>query len=232
MSLRVALVGYGRMGKEIDALSESHGCEVTTRLDIHNNARSESIDKATLGEVDVAIDFSVAPALVENLPKLAALGINVVIGTTGWGDQEAAMKKVVADAGIGVVVAANFSVGVNVFQGIVEHAAALFSRHEDFGAWIHETHHAGKRDSPSGTALALETGAQRSGYKAPIDISSTRVGSIPGTHTVGFDGPFETIALTHTTRSRATFARGALEAAQWLRDKRGWFTMRDVLALD
>ena len=232
MSLKVALVGYGRMGKEIDALSESHGCEVTARLDIHNNARSEGIDKATLGEVDVAIDFSVAPALIENLPKLAALGINMVIGTTGWGNQEAAMKKVVADAGIGVVVAANFSVGVNVFQGIVERAASLFSRHEDFGAWIHETHHASKRDAPSGTALALETGVQRSGYEAPIDISSTRVGSMPGTHTVGFDGPFETIALTHTTRSRATFAQGALEAAQWLRGKRGWFTMRDVLALD
>ena len=232
MSLKVALVGYGRMGKEIDALSESHGCEVTARLDIHNNARSEGIDKATLGEVDVAIDFSVAPALIENLPKLAALGINMVIGTTGWGDQEAAMKKVVADAGIGVVVAANFSVGVNVFQGIVERAASLFSRHEDFGAWIHETHHAAKTDAPSGTALTLQQAMRQSGYEANIDISSTRAGSVPGIHTVGFDGPFETVTLTHSARDRATFARGALEAARWIKGKQGWFTMRDVLGLE
>ena len=232
MSLRVVLVGYGRMGKEIDALSEDHGCEIVERLDIHNNVGGAGIDPAALGQVDVAIDFSVASALIENLPKLAALGVNVVIGTTGWSEHEATMKQIVAEAGTAVVVAANFSLGVNVFQGIVERAATLFARHEDFGAWIHEAHHAAKRDAPSGTALALQTAMRRAGYQAPVDVSSTRVGSVPGTHTVGFDGPFETITLTHATRNRATFARGALEAARWVRGKRGWFTMRDVLALD
>ncbi len=232
MSLRVALIGYGRMGKEVDELSADHGCEIVERLDIHNNVGSAGIDAMALGQIDVAIDFSIASALVENLPKLASLGINAVIGTTGWSEHEAAMKQAVAEAGTGVVVSANFSLGVNLFQGIVEHAAALLARHEDFGAWIHEVHHKAKQDTPSGTALSLQAAMLRSGYQASVDMSSTRVGSVPGTHTVGFDGPFETIAITHATRNRATFAKGALEAARWVHGKRGWFTMRDVLALD
>ena len=232
MSLRVALIGYGRMGKEVDELSVDHGCEIVERLDIHNNVGSAGIDAMALGQIDVAIDFSIASALVENLPKLASLGINAVIGTTGWSEHEAAMKQAVAEAGTGVVVSANFSLGVNLFQGIVEHAAALLARHEDFGAWIHEVHHKAKQDTPSGTALSLQAAMLRSGYQASVDMSSTRVGSVPGTHTVGFDGPFETIAITHATRNRATFAKGALEAARWVHGKRGWFTMRDVLALD
>ena len=108
----------------------------------------------------------------------------------------------------------------------------LFEPHEEFGAWIHEVHHAAKVDAPSGTALALQREMTRHGYARTIDMASTRVGAAPGTHTVGFDGPSETIALTHTTRDRATFARGALEAARWVQGRHGWFSMRDVLGLD
>ncbi len=232
MNLRVVLIGYGRMGKAIDELGSTYGCTVVERLDIHNNMNGDGINKSRLDGVDVAFDFSTAGALVTNLPKLAALGINLVIGTTGWNACEAKMKRVATAAGIGVVHAANFSLGVNVFQAVVERAATLFGGYDEFGAWIHEGHHAAKEDAPSGTALALEAAMQRVGYKRGINVSSTRAGSMPGTHTVGFDGPFETIALTHTTRNRSTFARGALEAARWVKGKRGWFTMRDVLALD
>ena len=110
--------------------------------------------------------------------------------------------------------------------------ARLFQPQEEFGAWIHETHHAAKIDAPSGTALALRQDMVAHGYTRPIDMASTRVGAAPGTHTVGFDGPSETITLTHTTRDRATFARGALEAARWVHGRHGWFSMRDVLGLD
>ena len=232
MSLRVAIVGYGRMGKEIESLASAYDCDVVDRLDIHDNASGIGITRDRLQDVDVAIDFSTAEATVSNLTRLADLGVNTVIGTTGWSDQEDAMRKVVNDAGIGVVVAANFSLGVNLFLGIVERAASLLRQHDDFGAWIHETHHAAKVDAPSGTALALKAAMRESGYAAAVDIASTRAGSVPGIHTVGFDGPFETITLTHTARSRSTFARGALEAAQWVRGRSGWFTMHDVLGLD
>jgi 4-hydroxy-tetrahydrodipicolinate reductase len=114
---------------------------------------------------------------------------------------------------------------------LTERAAELFEPREEFGAWIHEIHHAAKIDAPSGTALAMQTAMERQGYTGTVDMASTRVGSAPGTHTVGFDGPVETITLTHTTRDRATFARGALEAARWLHGRRGWFSMRDVLGL-
>lgn len=232
MSIRVVIIGYGRMGREIESLCDAYDCEIVERLDIHNNTQGEGIDLSKLPEADVAVDFSTPSATVTNLPRLAEIGLNAVIGTTGWNEYEEQMKKVVSNSEIGVVVAANFSLGVNIFQNIVEQASILLRSYEDFGAWIHEAHHAKKIDSPSGTALALEHTMRQSGYQNPIDVSSTRVGSITGTHTVGFDGPFETLTLTHTARHRATFARGALEAIRWIKGRRGWFTMRDVLNLD
>jgi 4-hydroxy-tetrahydrodipicolinate reductase len=227
MSVRIALIGYGRMGREIDAISEAHDCRVVSRLDV-----GDTVNRTTVGDAEVVIDFSIASAVVENLPRVASLGVNVVIGTTGWDADEEAMRKMVTDRGIGVVAAANFSLGVNIFMGIVERAATLLAPHDDFGAFLHETHHAAKIDAPSGTAIALTTAMRRAGYDAPVDVASNRVGSVPGTHAVGFDGLYETITLTHITRSRTTFARGALAAARWVRGKNGWFTMRDVVALD
>ena len=232
MSVRIVLVGYGRMGKAIDALSTDHGCDVVERLDVHNNLDGEGIDALTAADADVAIEFSLADSVASNVKKLAARGLNVVVGTTGWDTQEAEVRRVAEEAGIGVVHAANFSLGVNLFQAVVERSAALFARHEDFGSWIHEGHHDAKQDAPSGTALVLRNAMQTAGYTRNIDVASTRAGRMPGMHTVGYDGPFDTITLTHTARDRATFARGALEAARWVRGRRGWFSMRDVLGID
>ena len=229
--MRLLIIGYGRMGKLVDQLSESHGFEVAGRLDIDNNPGGAGITADQVRDVDVAIDFSTADAVRDNLPRLASHGVNLVVGTTGWQDQEAAMRATAGEAGIGVVAAANFSLGVNLFLALTERAAELFEPREEFGAWIHEIHHAAKIDAPSGTALGMRTAMERQGYTGTVDMASTRVGSAPGTHTVGFDGPVETITLTHTTRDRATFARGALEAARWLHGRRGWFSMRDVLGL-
>ena len=225
--MRILLLGHGRMGTLVESLAPAYDATVAGVIDEHSAERA--ITTGNFGNVDVAIDFTLADAVPRNLPQLAERKINVVIGTTGWQAHEAAMREVATKAGIGVLAASNFSLGMNVFQRAVEEASRHFALHREFGAWIHESHHTMKKDAPSGTALTIKTGMERAGYDRPIDVSSTRVGSVPGTHTVGFDGPSETIELIHTVRDRAVFARGALVAARWLIGKRGWFSIRDVL---
>ncbi len=170
-------------------------------------------------------------ATLATAPRLAALGVSLVIGTTGWLAREAELREAVDRAGVGAVVAANFSLGANVLDALTEEAARLLAGSEAYGAFIHEAHHAAKKDAPSGTALMLRRALERGGWARPVDVSSTRAGSIPGTHTVGLDGTAETVELVHTVRDRATFAHGALAAARWVAGKKGWFTMRDVLGL-
>ena len=220
----ILIVGYGRMGRLIESLAPEYGARVAGIVDTDEAAHPDSWPTA-----DVAIDFSTADALRENAPRLAARGTNMVIGTTGWGEHEAAVRGALAS--VGVVAAANFALGVNIFLAIASRAGELLAGTPQFGAWIHEAHHAAKKDAPSGTALALQAAVVGSGYARPIDVSATRAGFIPGTHTLGFDSLAETITLTHTARDRSVFARGALEAARWVRGKRGWFTMRDVLGV-
>ena len=155
--------------------------------------------------------------------------IPVVIGTTGWSSHEADFRAQAERAGLGVVSAPNFSIGVNLFQMVVAEAARLMQAQDQYGAWIHEAHHATKRDAPSGTALLLRDAMVAAGFRRPIDMSSTRAGAIPGIHTIGFDAASDTIELTHTARDRRGFAAGALLAARWIHGRRGWFTMKDVL---
>jgi 4-hydroxy-tetrahydrodipicolinate reductase len=223
---RVLIVGCGRMGRLVESLCQEYGLELAGRID-----RAASERGADWPDADVAVDFSTGDAVPRNLPRLAARGLNVVIGTTGWQAHEAALRADPAVERIGVVAAPNFALGVNVFLAIAERAGALMAPHDSFGAWIHEAHHATKRDAPSGTALAIERAIRQGGYTRGMGISSTRAGSIPGTHTFGFDAAAETLTFTHETRDRSVFARGALEAARWVIGRRGWFTMRDVLGL-
>lgn len=225
--MRVLLLGHGRMGQLVESLAPSYGATIAAVIDEHSGDRA--IADGKYGAVDVAIDFTLADAVAKNLPQLAERKINVVIGTTGWQAQEASMRAVAAKAGIGVLAASNFSLGMNIFQLAVEEASRQFAKHQEFGAWIHEAHHVMKKDAPSGTAITIKNGMEQAGYARPIDMSSTRAGHIPGTHTVGFDGPSETIEFTHTVRDRAVFARGALTAANWLVGKSGWFSIRDIL---
>jgi 4-hydroxy-tetrahydrodipicolinate reductase len=225
--MRILLLGHGRMGQLVESLAPSYGATIAGVIDEHSGA--SAIADGKYGDADVAIDFTLADAVPRNLPQLAARKINVVIGTTGWQAREAEMRDIAAKAGVGVLAASNFSLGMNVFQLAVEEASRNFARHEEFGAWVHESHHAMKKDAPSGTALTIKQGMEHAGYGRPIDMSSTRVGFVPGTHTVGFDGPSETIEFTHTVRDRAVFARGALVAAKWLVGRHGWFSIRDLL---
>jgi len=227
--MRLLLVGYGRMGKHVERLAPDYGFNVVGRLDDTNNIGGAGIPSAP--DADVAIEFSIPSAVAGNLTKLAARRINVIIGTTGWHEHEPAMRTIAADAGIGVVAASNFSLGVALFQTLAEHAAKLFAPYPEYGAWIHEIHHSAKKDAPSGTAITLKQGMKAAGYAHTIDVASSRAGSVPGTHTIGFDGPFETMTMTHTNRDRAAFAQGALQAAKWVHGKSGWFTIQDVLGL-
>ena len=220
----ILIVGYGRMGRLVDSLAPEYGARVAGRVD-----RRAANTPADWPSADVAIDFSTAAAIPVNLPRLAARGMNVVVGTTGWEEHETAMR--VALAPVGVVAAPNFALGVNLFLALAGRSAELLGGLPQFGAWIYEAHHAAKKDAPSGTALAIQRAVIAAGYAHPVDVASTRAGSIPGTHTLGFDAAAETITLTHTARDRSVFARGALEAARWVRGKRGWFTMNDVLGL-
>ena len=219
--MKLLLVGYGKMGRLIEELAPSHGCEVVGRIDVGTG------DWHT--PADVAVDFSTADALLANFARYVERGLPAVIGTTGWSTHEAELRGQAERAALGVVAAANFSIGVNLFQLLVVEAARLFQGQAEYGAWIHEAHHAAKRDAPSGTALLLRDTMTGASFSRPIDMSSTRAGSIPGIHTVGFDGPSDTIELTHTARDRRGFAAGALVAAKWIHGRRGWYTMADVL---
>ena len=153
--MRLVLIGYGRMGRLVEQFSEPYGFEIVDRLDISDNENGKGISAERLTDIDVAIDFSTGQAVVQNLPKLAALGINLVIGTTDWHAHEVNLRQIVTDSSIGVVVAPNFSLGINIFQAIVEHSARLLQQNKNYGAWLHEIHHINKLDAPSGTALGL-----------------------------------------------------------------------------
>jgi 4-hydroxy-tetrahydrodipicolinate reductase len=222
--LRILLVGYGRMGRLVEQLAPDAGVQVAGRVTSATPLESQPLDG-----VDVAIDFSIASAVPENLPRLAARGISAVVGTTGWQAREAEVRAVVREFPIGVLAASNFSIGVNAFFAIAHRAAELLSQ-RGFAAYIHEAHHAAKKDAPSGTALSLQSVVRSAGGQ-PVDVCSTRAGYIPGTHVLGFDAPAETITLTHTARDRSAFARGALEAAKWIHGKQGWYSMNDMLGI-
>ena len=229
--MRVVLVGHGKMGRLVESLAPEFGFDVAGVIDPMSPRHGGGPDAAAWDRVDVAVDFSMPDVVARNAPALARRGINLVIGTTGWQRDEPAVRDAVAAGGVGAVVAPNFSTGVVLFESIVGYAASRLAAQTDFHAFVHESHHAAKKDAPSGTALQLKGAMERGGYSRSIDMSSTRAGFIPGTHTVGFDGPAETITLTHTARDRSGFARGALTAARWVVGKRGWFTMKDVLGV-
>jgi 4-hydroxy-tetrahydrodipicolinate reductase len=230
--MRILLVGHGKMGRLVDELAAQYGCEVVGVIDPNSPRHGGGPEDPRWRGVEVAIDFSTPDSVMVNAPVLARRGINLVVGTTGWGGQEAALRQMIDDVDeVGIVAAPNFSTGVVLFESIVKRAAQLFAPQAEFGAFLHESHHAAKKDAPSGTAIMLKRAMEDGGFPRAIDVSSARAGFIPGTHTIGFDGPAETVTLTHTARDRTAFARGALAAALWVNGKRGWFTMRDVLGI-
>ena len=234
--MRIALIGYGKMGKEIESAALAAGDTIVQKFDIDRPA-----DVASLSDADVCIEFSTPETVVGNIQLALKAQKDIVVGTTGWYDRLPDLKKLAVHSGL--LYSANFSVGVNMYFRIVAAASELMRNAQDYDAYIHELHHRQKADSPSGTALRLadivlkridrktSIATQRmDGKIAPdvLHVTSTRVGTFAGTHTVGFDSEADLIEITHTARSRKGFALGALRAAHWVHGRKGVYTMDDV----
>jgi 4-hydroxy-tetrahydrodipicolinate reductase len=234
--MNIALIGYGKMGREVERLAVEAGDDVVGIFDIDPPASVEGIRSA-----DVCIEFSTPEAVLDNMRLAAEAQVSIVVGTTGWYDQLPEVRTWFKDSAM--IYAQNFSIGVNVFYRILRRAAQLMEAQPQYDVFVEEQHHKGKVDSPSGTALKMseillqeltrKTSILKGEPKGPIraedlQISSVRAGAIPGSHMVGFDSEADAIELRHSAKNRSGFALGALEAARWVRGRRGVFTMDDV----
>ncbi|HIG98734.1 TPA: 4-hydroxy-tetrahydrodipicolinate reductase [Candidatus Woesearchaeota archaeon] len=246
--MKIALIGYGKMGKEVERVARLRGhsvCAVIDRVDPGATRKELDSSGSCLKEADVVVDFTVPASVSGNIRKVTAAGKSMVVGTTGWYDGMTEAKQLVGQAGTGFIYSSNFSVGVNIFYQIVEAAARLIDRIPEYDVFGYELHHSQKLDSPSGTAKSIAEillknisrkkqvqyeKLDRKINPEEIHFASIRSGSIPGTHIVGFDSEADTIELKHAARNRAGFALGAVMAAEWLRGRKGFFTMNDFIS--
>jgi len=228
LALRIALVGYGKMGRMVERLAPEYGCEVGLTVTSEQNLDGAGLSLEALKELQAAIEFTTPLAVATNLRRLIAAGIPTVTGTTGWFAELPEIRRLAEARNAGLVWGPNFSLGLHHFRRTVGEAARRFAREENYEAWGWEIHHAAKKDAPSGTMLALVEEMGSSGYTRPVSVSSNRVGAVPGTHEIGFDSTEDTITIRHTARSREGFARGALRATNWLEGKKGVFEFREI----
>lgn len=243
--IRIALIGFGAMGRRVKEIAQEHGHSIVSVIDPYvNDATAKEISKNNLNNADIAIDFSNPKVVVDNINAVTAAKTNLVVGTTGWHDHIDKVRQKVETAGIGFLWSSNFSIGVNVYFKIVESAAKFINQFDEYDVWGHEIHHHGKADSPSGTAKILEKIILKHidkktevveetlhGKIKPhqMHFSSTRAGAANFTHTIGFDSAADSIKIVHKARNRDGYALGAVRAAEWLYGKTGFFTMDDFL---
>jgi 4-hydroxy-tetrahydrodipicolinate reductase len=216
----------GKMGREVDALARERGIDVVARIDLAERTDGAGA-LAMLKRAQVAVDFTSPEAAVPNIELCLEAGCPIVVGTTGWYGELARVRALVERMRGALLWAPNFSPGVTLVRALCARAAELLQGLEGYDVHLTEVHHAGKKDAPSGTALLLREALAPSGREVPI--TSVRTGSVPGRHEVSIDGAFENMVISHEVRSRRVFADGALRAALWLRGRRGFFTMDDVL---
>jgi len=242
--MRIAIVGYGRMGHEIEALAIGRGHECVTIDTSNTDADHDEISDASMDGCEVCIDFTHPESAVTNIEKMAGLGMNMVVGTTGWYRRLPYVREVIEEYDIGFIWSPNFSVGVNLYFRLIEAAARLFNNIDDYDVMGYEIHHNGKVDSPSGTAIKIanilveninrknkvEYGMlNRRPDPDEIHFSSVRGGSNPGLHTVQFDSPFDTIEVSHQNRNRQGLALGAVLGAEFIRDRKGFYEIEDLI---
>jgi len=233
--MKIALLGYGKMGIAIEKIAIERGHEIVLRK--KSNDTFEGLEQA-----DVAIDFSVPDAAVPHLTKALTTGIPVISGTTGWLEKYNDMVELCKNENGSFLYASNFSLGVNLFFELNAHLAKLMKAHSNYAVEMEEIHHTQKLDAPSGTAITLAHGViENSRYKQwtldepttteDFRINVKRIDHVPGTHVVSYTSEIDTIEIKHTAHSRIGFALGAVIAAEWIADKKGIYTMKDVLGL-
>lgn len=228
-ALRIVILGSGRMGRSIDALARMPQFEVLARLGRRDVETRRDEARGRIAGADVALEFTTPASAAANVRLCVEAGCPVVSGTTGWSDRFPSVAAWVKERGGALLWAPNFSFGAVALQLLAHRAGELFSRVGGFDAHVVETHHAGKLDAPSGTAIALEASlGEGLGRRSPT--TSIRTGHVPGTHEILIDGPRERLVLRHEARDRGVFAEGALRAAAWLVGRKGVYTMRDLLA--
>ena len=227
--MKLALVGYGKMGRMIESLAPADGCEIGLILDEYNNAAGAGLTAENFKGIDAAIEFTTPDTALPNLLALAKLGVPTVCGTTGWLARLDEVRAAYVASGAGLVYSANFSIGINVFRRVVGEAARWMKRHPEYEAWAWEIHHSAKKDAPSGTRLRLVEEMREAGYDGRIDTGSNRAGAHPGTHEIGFDSAADTLTLRHVARSREGFAKGALAAARMIASRKGVFEFGELL---
>ena len=238
--MKIALIGYGKMGKAIEEIALHKGHEIVLKIDINTTS---DFTKENLQKAEVAIEFTGPHTAFENITKCLEWNVPVVSGSTGWLDNFEKAKKLCEEKNGCLVYASNFSIGVNLFFEINKQLAHLMEPYENYNVSMTETHHTQKKDAPSGTAISLaeQILAQLGRKKKWVNnetndatdlfIRSERIDPAPGTHTVSYDSPIDSIEITHTAHTRQGFASGALLAAEFTNKKRGIFTMKDVLGL-
>ncbi|MEC5395191.1 4-hydroxy-tetrahydrodipicolinate reductase [Bergeyella sp. RCAD1439] len=233
--MKIALVGYGKMGKIIDVIATERGHEVVARL-------NETPTSANLNNPDVVIEFSQPEVAFNNIASCLALGIPVVCGTTGWLDRKSEVEQMAEEKGTAFLYGSNFSLGVNLFFALNEKLAALMRPFGEYGVQLEEIHHTHKKDAPSGTAISLAEGILKhddrfSGWKLDqtqgdrLGIVALREDEVPGTHSVYYRSEVDEIEIKHTAFNRNGFALGAVVAAEWIKGKQGVFSMKDVLGV-
>jgi 4-hydroxy-tetrahydrodipicolinate reductase len=226
----IAVIGDGKMGRIIAQMVQERGWHLTAMLGSGHNQGGSGITRRALGDPDVAIEFTEPASAVPNIMACIHEGVPVVVGTTGWYQSLPLITEAANAENATLLWAPNFSIGVTLFVELAREAGRIMSK-SDFSTAMVETHHSAKKDAPSGTALAI-TRAMEGPLGKSVPVTSVRTGSVPGTHELIFDAPFEQISMRHEARDRRVFADGALRAAAWLRGKQGVFTMRDVLGFD
>jgi 4-hydroxy-tetrahydrodipicolinate reductase len=226
--MKLAVIGDGKMGRAITDLAPGRGHQVTAVIGRSGNEGGQGIDRERLGDPDLAIEFTEPGAAVSNVLACIRAGVPVVVGTTGWYNQLDAVIAEASRADAAMFWAPNFSVGIAVLSAAVEAASAALHGVAGFDVHLLETHHAAKKDRPSGTALALADAAGHALGRA-VPVTSVRTGHVPGTHELVFDAAFEQVRLVHDARDRRVFVDGVIAAAEWFRGRRGVFTMRDMI---